>query len=90
MNWECSRERAGGGDAVAGVSGGPKWHRQRLIHEVVVVGGMVMMRTDTSHMRPPLTVQGSPSGMCSGLPAHAHTLLHKEIKAHERVIYCYY
>lgn len=34
MNWECSRERVGGGDAVAGGSGGPEWRRRRLMHEV--------------------------------------------------------
>lgn len=38
MNWECSRERAGGGDAVPGGGRGPEWHRQRLIHEVVGEG----------------------------------------------------
>lgn len=84
MNWECSRERAGG----AGGCRGPEWDRQRLIHEVG--GEVVMMRTDTSHMRPPLTVQGSPGGTRSGLSAHAHTLIYKEMNVHERVIYCYY
>lgn len=42
-------------------------------------GEMVMMRTDTSHMRPPLTMQGSPAvcpaaSSCTHTHSHAHAL----------------
>lgn len=76
MNWECSCERACG----AGGCGGPVWDRQRLIHEV---GEVVMMRTDTSHMRPPQTVQGVPwwcvqRPPCARTHAHTHTCIQRD------------
>lgn len=40
-----------------------------------------MMRTDKSHMRPPLTLQGSPSGTRSG-PPRARTQFHIETHVH--------
>lgn len=50
-------------------------------------GEMVMMRTDTSHMRPPLTMQGSPA-VCpaASLCTHTHSHAHGQINAHKQVI----
>lgn len=50
-------------------------------------GKMVMMRTDTSHMRPPLTVQESPA-VCpaASLCTHTHSHAHRQINAHKQVI----
>ena len=65
VNGESSRERGGGvGDrAWAGQAAADAW------------GEMAMMRTDTSHMRPPDNA-GVPCGMSSSLLMHARTHTH--------------
>lgn len=78
---ESSREHGGGaGDgARVGQAAADAW------------GEMVMMRTDTSHMRPPDNA-GVPCGMSSSLlmhpptHTHVHTQTHRGINAHMHTI----
>lgn len=71
----------------------PEWHRLRLIHEVVGKGGCGGGDDENRHE----PHEASPDG--AGVPrryvqrppcARTHTLLHKEINAHECVMHCYH